>query len=99
MKPQNRIFYISATLLVMLAAGIIFWWAYSSPPQPETVGYDIGFGSDTVKARVLDILETGSITLGEHTQEYLILLVKISEGPVKGQLVEIDYGKRQIRPP
>jgi uncharacterized membrane protein len=48
---------------------------------------------------VLDIVEEGEIELGETRQAYQVLLVKILEGPFTGQLAEIDYGKRQIRPP
>jgi uncharacterized membrane protein len=101
MKSSNRIFILSAVLLIAAAAGIVYWFFSSSKtaPVPEVAGFDIGFGSDTVKARVLDILEEGTINLGDQQQDYQILLVKISEGPFVGKLVEIDYGKRQIRPP
>jgi uncharacterized membrane protein len=44
-------------------------------------------------------MEEGSIDLGGYHQDYQILLVKIQDGPYAGQLAEIDYGKRQIRPP
>lgn len=101
MRSSLRIFIISAVLLIAIAAGIVYWLisVSSTRPEQETTGFEIGFGSDTVKARVLDILEEGTIQLGETQQDYQILLVKISEGPLTGQLVEIDYGKRQIRPP
>lgn len=102
MTRHAKLFAILAISLILLAAGIITWLiprlshqADISTPQ----GYNIGFGDDTVKARVLDILEEGTTDLGDQTQDYQILLVKVQEGPFSGQLLEIDYGLRQIRPP
>ncbi|MBN2145808.1 MAG: YibE/F family protein [Anaerolineales bacterium] len=98
----NRIFIILALLLVLLAAGLIFalvWGKASSiRSERQEPAYTIGFGSDTVRARVLDVLEEGTITLGDITQPYQILLVRIMEGPHEGEFLQIDYGQRQIRP-
>ncbi len=102
MTRHTKLFALLAISLILLAAVIISWLiprlsrqADNSTPQ----GYNIGFGDDTVKARVLDILEEGTTDLGDQTQDYQILLVKVQEGPFSGQLLEIDYGLRQIRPP
>jgi uncharacterized membrane protein len=94
-------FILAALVVVLISAFMIFSLmpSVNRQTQPDTQGFKIGFGSDTVKARVLDILEEGTIDLGETTQPYQILLVKILEGPSEGKLAEIDYGKRQIRPP
>jgi uncharacterized membrane protein len=54
--------------------------------------------SDTVQAKVIQIIEEGEITLDETPQTYQILLVQLLEGPYKGRQVIIDYGQRQIRP-
>lgn len=102
MHKNSLIFLILALLLVVLAAGVIFVLV----PQlsnlailtPKASG-TIGFGSDTVRAEVYQILEEGTITLGDHTQEYQVLLVELLEGPSAGQWVEVDYGRQQIRPP
>jgi uncharacterized membrane protein len=95
---------VAAALLLLIAAGTVIFGILpeinkdpGGATNPE--GFSIGYGSDTVRAMVLDILEEGTIELGETTQPYQILLVKLLEGPHSGQLAEIDYGKRQIRAP
>lgn len=101
MKKNSQLaFGLSLVLMVFVAAFIIF--RVTQPPTSSTSGkqgFSIGFGSDTVRAKVLDILEEGEVNLDSNIQNYQILLVKIQEGPHTGQLAEIDYGLRQIRPP
>jgi uncharacterized membrane protein len=58
----------------------------------------IGFGSDTVRARVVEIIESGTVNLGGSSQPYQILRVHILDGQYAGRQVVIDYGRRQIRP-
>lgn len=55
------------------------------------------FGSDTVRAEVVQIIEEGEVDLGGHTQKYQIARVNILEGEYEGIPMEIDYGKRQLR--
>lgn len=55
------------------------------------------FGSDTVRAEVIQIIEEGEVDLGGHTQKYQIARVNILEGEYEGIPMEIDYGKRQLR--
>jgi len=56
------------------------------------------FGADTVRAEVLQIIEEGQIDLGGSFQTYQIARVNILEGPYEGIPMEIDYGRRQVRP-
>jgi uncharacterized membrane protein len=56
------------------------------------------FGADTVRAEVLQIIQEGEIDLGGNFQTYQIARVMILEGPYEGIPMEIDYGRRQIRP-
>jgi uncharacterized membrane protein len=94
------VFGLSIIAVVLIAAIIIFGLAGNlRRPSDDEKNFSIGFGSDTVRAEVLDIMEEGEVNLGSTTQNYQILLVKIQEGPFIGQLAEIDYGLRQIRPP
>jgi len=58
----------------------------------------VGYSSDTVKAMVVDIVEEGQIQLGEIEQDYQIAAIRILEGEHEGEIIEIDHGKRQIRP-
>jgi uncharacterized membrane protein len=61
-------------------------------------GDRIGISENMYKAEVLEVVEEGTVDLGDRTQPYQILRVEVLEGPWKGQIQEIDYGKRQIRP-
>jgi uncharacterized membrane protein len=54
-------------------------------------------GSDTVRAEVTEIIEEGEIDMGGHIQGYQVARVNILEGEYAGIIMEIDYGKRQIR--
>jgi uncharacterized membrane protein len=54
------------------------------------------FGSETVRAKVDEIIEDGQIDLGGTTQRYQVARVEILEGDYQGILMEIDYGKRQV---
>lgn len=56
------------------------------------------FGADTVRAEVQFIIEEGQIDVGGNFQTYQIARVMILEGPYEGIPMEIDYGRRQIRP-
>ena len=55
------------------------------------------FGADTVKAEVTQIIEEGEVMMGEYPQKYQIARVNILEGDYSGIMMEIDYGRRQVR--
>lgn len=55
------------------------------------------FGSQPIRAHVVEIIEEGEITLGENPQPYQVLRVELLEGEYKGLPMEVDYGKRQLR--
>lgn len=58
----------------------------------------IGYSSDTVQARVVQILEEGEVDLGEITQPYQVFDVLVLAGKYEGKIVRIEYGTRQLRP-
>ena len=51
-----------------------------------------------VKAKVLAILESRPITLGDHPQIYQKARIRLLEGPLAGTEVVMDFGKRQTLP-
>lgn len=55
------------------------------------------YGSDTVRAEVVLIIDEGEIQLGENLQTYQVARVNILAGEYAGIPMEIDYGKRQVR--
>ena len=79
----------------VLLAAVILYFQFSSVQLPGD-GFTT-FGSDTVRAEVLQIIEEGQVDLGGHTQKYQIARVNILEGEYAGIPMEIDYGKRQLR--
>jgi uncharacterized membrane protein len=100
MKPTSRIFVVSALAVIALAAGAIFYLIprLTQAREASSPEYEVGFGADTVRAKVLDIVEEGTITLGDQEQAYQIVLIKILDGDFAGQLLEIDLGQRRILP-
>ncbi|HAV78695.1 MAG TPA: YibE/F family protein [Anaerolineae bacterium] len=97
MKKYPTPFIISAiALLIALSAFAVWGIPYFFQP-PSIVPNGSTYGSDTVRAHVTQILEEGQITLSENKQPYQVLLVDLLEGDYKGLLIEVDYGKRQLR--
>jgi len=54
------------------------------------------FGSQTVRARVREIIEEGKVDLGGTLQRYQIARVELLEGEYQGIIMEMDYGRRGI---
>jgi uncharacterized membrane protein len=79
----------------VLLVAVILYFQFSSVQLPGD-GFTT-FGSDTVRAEVLKIIEEGQVDLGGHTQKYQIARVNILEGEYADIPMEIDYGKRQLR--
>lgn len=101
MQPNRTRIALLLSLLAVIAGVILIVWLvprlttfFSSQRPPGQVGYD----SSTVRAEVLEILETGQITLGERPQRYQVFTARVLEGNFAGQVVEIEYGLQQIRP-
>lgn len=81
----------------MLAAiAAFFLWPYFTEvklPEVQMTSY----GSGTVRAEVVQIIEEGTIDMDGRPQPYQIARVKVLEGEYKDIIMEIDFGKRQIR--
>ena len=76
-------------------AAILLWPYFSSAKLPDIQMST--FGEGTVRAEVVQIIEEGTIDLGGHQQPYQIARVNILEGKYTGIVMEVDYGKRQVR--
>lgn len=102
MKKELLLFLGLALLLVLIAGTTIFYllprWQ-DSPSNEAAQNEFFALNAGTAQARVVEIVEEGDITLGDQTQRYQILNVEILEGDYAGQIMQIDYGRRQIRPP
>ena len=84
--------------VILVIAAIIFFFAWPYINNVELPGEGFStFGAGTVRAEVTQIIEEGEIDMGGRTQTYQIARVNILEGEYAGIIMEIDYGKRQVR--
>jgi uncharacterized membrane protein len=89
---------IGTIVFMMLVAILILVLFFANQSQNYGELVSVGYSSDTVKAEVVEMVEEGSIQLGEITQEYQVVKVKILDGQYINETLQIDHGKRQIRP-
>jgi uncharacterized membrane protein len=99
-KEMRRFLLMALSMLIIISALILLLIprldAFLSGSRGD--GPRIGLGEDMYKCEVFEIIEEGTVELGERTQSYQVFRVEVLEGPYKGLITEIDYGKRQIRP-
>jgi len=101
MKSTQRTFLIAAGATVIVFALIVLFLLPSlraARPTPAVQAPELGFGSHTAEGRIIEIIETGQIQLGDVTQDYQTLRVEILEGEFEGLKLVLDYGKTQLRP-
>ena len=99
---NKSLLFLASAVLVTIALGILILFliprlgglSFFSPASRQ--GFNIR--ADAVQAQIVEIVEEGLITLGDHTQPYQILRVQLQEGQYADRQVIIDYGQRQIRP-
>jgi uncharacterized membrane protein len=84
-------------ILILFAAGILglLLWQLLRPVNLPDVNMS-GFGSETVRARVTEIIEEGEIDLGGTLQRYQVARVEVLEGEYQGIVMEMDYGRRGV---
>ncbi|HTX91391.1 MAG TPA: YibE/F family protein [Anaerolineales bacterium] len=92
------VFILLAVFVSLATIAFIIWgfpyFLNTSLPAPTKTG----FGSETVSARIEQIVDAGTVNLGGVQQPYQDLSVQILEGQYKGSQVLVDYGKDQIQP-
>lgn len=98
MKKLPFPFVVSAIALLVAFVAFAIWGIPYFFSAPAIVPSGDGYGSETIRARVDAIIEEGQISLGDNRQMYQVMRVKILEGTYQGILIEVDYGKRQLRP-
>jgi len=92
---------IIGLVISLAAAGFIFYvlpGLISPGSEGDQVKPVLGYGSDAIQGEILEILEEGETQLGEVTQLYQVLNVKLLEGEYQGLEITVDYGKHQLRP-
>jgi uncharacterized membrane protein len=84
-------------IFILFAAGIIAFllWQLVRPVELPDANMPT-FGSETLRARVTEIIEEGQIDLGGTVQRYQVARVELLEGEYRGIVMEMDYGKRGV---
>ncbi len=80
-------------ILAVILVPVILDYVQATDTEETVIGYSTG----TAYAEVTGVLEEGEITLGEVTQPYQILQVRVTEGEFAGEVFTIEHGTRQIR--
>lgn len=76
-----------AVAIVALLAAIV---ARQAPPAP---GSELAAGeSEMLHARVVEVLEEGTVAQGEFEQPYQRLRLRLSDGALAGQEIEVEHG-------
>ncbi len=94
---NNSLFFVLAALLILVVVAFAF---FGIPYFFQPVSFletEASFGAGTVRAEVVQIIDEGTITLGDNTQLYQVMRVNPLDGPYEGIHLEVDYGRRQIR--
>lgn len=94
MIGNNRSVFWLGILAVAGIAAFLLWPYFTQVDMPDA--NMSAFGSETVRARVTEIIEEGEIDLGGTLQRYQIARVELLEGDYRGILMEMDYGQRQV---
>ena len=98
MKKNLAVFFTLAGIIILAIIAFLIWglpyFLDTSLPVPT----NNGFGSETVPANILQVIDQGTINLGGVTQPYQDLSVIILSGQNKGLVANVTYGKDQIMP-
>jgi uncharacterized membrane protein len=96
--PRVRYPFIAGAVILVLglAAFVVWGIPYLLRPAP-TAGLTVTLGSQTVRARVTQIVQEGQIEMEGRSQLYQVLRVKVLEGEYQGIPFDVDYGKRSLR--
>jgi uncharacterized membrane protein len=94
-KPE-RLFIAGLGMLITLAVAVILL-APRETVGSEPAQQNIDTGSETMSARVIEVLEEGTVDLGEgSTQPYQELLLRVEEGSLAGKEVLVSEGTVNI---
>jgi uncharacterized membrane protein len=91
---NNKYVFWFLVICVAAIATFVLWPYFTGVDLPD-VNMST-FGSETVRARVTEIIEEGEIDLGGLVQRYQVARIQLLEGKYQGIPMEMDYGKRQV---
>ncbi len=91
MKTDNRFW----PLVVLLAVALL-WGLRARAVHTDRLP-DLAYGSETLRAEVVRVLAAGEAQLGETTQPWQLLEIRLLEGEYAGLPMQLEYGRRQLR--
>jgi uncharacterized membrane protein len=98
MKKVPVSFIIAGAVIILLfSVLLIVGIPYFFEPLQFSGSAGATLGSQTVLAKVTQIVDEGQINLNGRNQLYQVMQVEVLEGDYKGIPFQIDYGKRQLR--
>ena len=87
----GRSWWIAGVLLAVAIFAILA--AIVGGRAPGDQGTDLAPGeSEILRGRVVEVLEEGMVTQGGFSQPYQRMRLRITEGALEGQLVEVEQG-------
>lgn len=89
-----KIRYLTLIFVLAFVIAVILYASLTFPDLPDVAVSALG--SETLRARVTEIIEEGDIVLGDVTQRYQIARVELLEGEYAGIVMEMDYGRRRV---
>ncbi len=97
MSKLERFFIAGLGVLVVLAVAVVVIGPRLGR-QPSPTEYPLAPGeTETLAARVIEVLEEGTVDLGEgSTQPWQRLLLRVESGSLAGQEVEVEEGTVNI---
>jgi len=99
MSKQDRVVLIVLGVMIVLAAALILVgpWRARTEPAPEEQQVPGQVETETMPARVIEILEEGTVDLGGgSTQPYQRVLVRVESGSLAGLEVAVEEGTINI---
>ena len=97
MKMTKRVFIIAVIILVVFFSLATLWAVKNISLPKKNSSSQETYNSATVLAQVESIADEGQITLGDHSQLYQVMNVKVLQGDYKDQQFSVTYGKNQLR--
>ena len=89
MQRTNRVWLIAGVLIALAIFMMLASIAGRGPSEdPELAPGDVA----TLRGKVLEVLEEGTSDQGGFEQPYQRVRLRITQGPLEGQEVEVEYG-------
>jgi uncharacterized membrane protein len=89
---SNRRWWIAGGLIAVAAFALLASIARQKPADTQTEGLAPG-ESETLRARVVEVLEEGLVEGGDFQQPYQRLRLRFTGGVLSGQEVDVEYGR------